>query len=1522
MGKIQRNFVQGKMNKSVDERLVPNGQYIDALNVRLGSTENSEIGSVENSKGNTPLTTLNFSEDLSNQAKCIGAYEDGANQTIYWFVHDPAFTVGATGKIDMIVSYDVEFDSLTYHVISMDDATGNQKTILNFNPTYLIHSINKVEDMLFFTDNYNPPRFINVKRNYPIPIGNVDQITAESLLVIKKPPIISPPISMYNGAGENTFLENKILCFAYRYEYGDNDFSATSQWSKPAFIPKTFGLSSSDYTNEGMENSRNGVEITFNTGGPLVKGVEVLFKNSGDSVIKVIDNFNKSEYGYVDNQDVTITFDSNQIFTVLPTDQIGRLYDNVPLKAVTQTLMGNRLIYGNYFEQYNLVDYQGVAVDLDYTIELKSEDIGSFDLTETKISSDYTFDSTSGTQSVADSAVTIDLTEMNLVAGGLLEMDIIFQHAQFTGSGGPSAQTSSTNISFSFNLVLNYPNAFALATSTEFINTVGTSSTVSTIANSCTGSTWTDTWNCDMPNNLDTYFAYNSGITPEAYPNVGPINIITDPTNVNIFTLQFPAMAWSDCDASSCTPTNIVYEYFKISTVQATYREKGETESLHSDFDYAVGIVYMDDFNRSSTALLAPNASLHVPCSEAERKNRVEVSIPSNMKPPYWAHRYKFVLKPTNTTYNTIYANIFFNDPATSATYILLEGENNEKVSEGQRLRVKADTNGALQRCAYATILEKKSQAAGFITIPSSIGSGNTVDIPAGTYAKVIANDFTTVALNQDGTAASDLAIIEIDRTTYTDSGGNSVFNAVGVNVLDTTTSLYVDYDIPQGTRITMFIKFTRLGPGGGNGNCERRIYTLDFNFTSSQTYANFADWFNGDNIQQYLDDGTWVGGGSPAAAAPTNEYDSTLFTAAFAGTPNSIEAAMSANYVTINKYKFVRSSTDNGLYFCCTGTESCSGLFSKKKRRSTAEVQFVIFRAESTLIFETEPQEALPDVFYEGDQSYPILNPGLTNARHGGGTAQQIADGNVNQTDSVSGLIKSTLFNCYAFGNGAESYKILDRVGGAELSPGNRVTTVSNQNYREMHRFADLTYSGRFSDESNVNRLNEFNLSTSNFKVLEDSFGSVQKLFGRETDVLVLQQDKISYVLAGKNLLSDSTGGGQIASVPEILGTQIARVEEYGISNNPESFVCYGSEKYFTDSKRGAVILLSGVSAKAEKLNVVSEMGMRGWFRDLFINSFNTQKLGGYDPYMNEYVLSSNCIELPVSPQVENCGIQLTYSKLTASNTPRNLTVELGQPLGEVTITYTAPMLAAGLTFKIDATYDGTTGTTGDVTTSGTLTFQKNNLQVNTAAISLTVGDVGSTGNEINNLEVGISCPSPDTITVKAIVITTDANAGLLIRRGYNYNDGSVTLPSTSEQIIMVSGTSSPLVSSFTSITGFQGINSIPTNASTVQMYTLKKPDDTYTFDPTSDRFGYLRSATNYNNNSTDMNNLLTAITTASNWLTTNQSQAPGKYYADFTMPSTTDDYLYLVYDLRTTTNVSLCYSNTSFNDACCGCS
>ena len=55
MPKFTRNFTAGKMNKTFDERVVPNGEYIDAMNVRMGSTENSEFGVIENTRFNTKV---------------------------------------------------------------------------------------------------------------------------------------------------------------------------------------------------------------------------------------------------------------------------------------------------------------------------------------------------------------------------------------------------------------------------------------------------------------------------------------------------------------------------------------------------------------------------------------------------------------------------------------------------------------------------------------------------------------------------------------------------------------------------------------------------------------------------------------------------------------------------------------------------------------------------------------------------------------------------------------------------------------------------------------------------------------------------------------------------------------------------------------------------------------------------------------------------------------------------------------------------------------------------------------------------------------------------------------------------------------------------------------------------------------------------------------------------------------------------------------------------------------------------
>ena len=70
------------MNKDVDERLVPNGEYTDALNIRVTNTDDSDSGTVQNEKGNTKLTRIN----VSGNPRCIGSVSDEANEQIYWFV--------------------------------------------------------------------------------------------------------------------------------------------------------------------------------------------------------------------------------------------------------------------------------------------------------------------------------------------------------------------------------------------------------------------------------------------------------------------------------------------------------------------------------------------------------------------------------------------------------------------------------------------------------------------------------------------------------------------------------------------------------------------------------------------------------------------------------------------------------------------------------------------------------------------------------------------------------------------------------------------------------------------------------------------------------------------------------------------------------------------------------------------------------------------------------------------------------------------------------------------------------------------------------------------------------------------------------------------------------------------------------------------------------------------------------------------------------------------------------------------
>jgi len=1283
MANLVRNFIKGRMNKSVDERLVPDGEYIDALNIRMGSTEDSEIGAVENTKGNTQLTTLVYPDTgdaLSDDATCIGSYADGAEETIYWFVHDPSFTaVGATGKLDMIVSYNMRSDLLTYHVVSIDDPTDptDTRTTLNFNPQYLITGVDLVDDLLFFTDDYNPPRRINVTKAYPEPLAYVDSgLLADDILVIKRPPVDAPEVETQILDGDrNNYMEDRLICFAYRYEYEDGEYSATSQFSSPAFVSKDFNFTPESFLNEGMENLINSCEVTVRTGSALVKGIDILFKEMDDSIIRVIEKVDKATAALADNSDYTITFDKSKIFTLLPESEILRLYDNVPRFAKAQTMMGNRLVYGNYVEGYDLIDENDQPIKFGYQVF------------ETRV-------------------------------------------------------------------------------------------------------------------------------------NLSP-------------------------DDNDGKPLR----------------------SLHSNRSYEIGIIYMDDFNRSSTVLVNFGNDIQLPCASSIYSNGIQVQIPAAMRAPYWATRYKLAIKADRDLYETIYTNIV--EEFQGHAYFLLEAENAAKVEEGDRYIVKRDASGPMTTCAYATVLEKKAYAA------DELGTGSV----GGTYMKILPDFNATL----DG---NNLFLGRQSAGTNGGSDQNSITTGAGTFPVlvycgtgataptgqEFETDATAGPTIPAGSRIKLEMNFVR--EGRGDAGCETRTMEFELDFVVQNDHDYIFEWFDDptEGVQDAIE--SQIGfSGDPDEAIPSNACYNT--TTATGGGSYLMTASTSTNQI---RFYTDNVTTPTDISFIAIGTNRCTGGFgsgSSPNRRSRINATWTIIKANGTFVFETEPTDAQPDLWYESDESFQIVTDPDDVRRYRANTQDQTA--------SLPAIIDTSFFNCISYGNGVESYKIRDSVSGKPITLGNRVSTVSAQDYKEIRRFADLTYSGVYNDETNVNKLNEFNLGLLNFKPLEDSYGPVEKLFGRRTDILTLQEDKISYVLAGKNLLTDTTGESVVASVPEVLGTQVARVEDFGISNNPESFAEWGPHKFFTDAKRGSVIHLYG-DGQNEKLEVISENGMRSWFRDEFIESFNTQKLGGYDPYMNEYVLASNEVFLPGEEPCIECNTVQTFLLTSAGE---SYCVDLGNVVGNATVSYNVVQASGTDSAVITASYDGTdtdSGTIGDGS-SGSFTINKDEVDVTSADVSISY-----TGTERFVVQVIVKCPQVNNVTVVLATLSRPEEANLTIHSQYQWSSGDFTSPVSSTPVKFIDDTPAPLVSSWVEIEDAQGSNLVPTDGSDITMIYNRIFPDNYTL-RTSDRFRLLRSNTRYIE--ADVVNLLADPAV----IDVTPTGAQPEYTGDFTMPST-GDYLYLIWD------------------------
>ena len=1502
---VTTNFVLGRMNKSVDERLLPPGEYVDAMNVRLGSTETTEIGAVENSRGNTQLTTLEFGNiNISSNAVCIGAYEDGANETIYWFVHDPLFD-GKAKPLDLIVSFNTQLNQLRYHVITYD--------VLSFDPKFLITGVDKIENLLFFTDDKNPPRRINVNENYPFPVGTVDQIEEEDISVVLKPPgfedavgdtpLPAPTFTLLQAAGGENYIKDRFISFAYRYRYKNGEYSATSLFTNPAFQPGNFRFDTRNYDNSGMQNNFNAARVQFSTGSDRVTEIDLLYKDSNTNTIYVIERFKKEDFGWGDNQHQEYVFTNSKIYSVIGSDELLRLYDNVPLKAQAQTIMSNRLMYGNYTDGFDITNESGQDIAINFDTALITEDLDFITLPVATLSNGiaYTINASAST-TIPNSTATFDLSEIadKLKAGAEFTFDIRFEHAAINGTtatncyvANNSFQSADTTISATVVLTQDYVSVFDFLTSTDFENAIGTveGTNFEPIATAADGFSLTDRFNAALvaPQNqcnfTKTLSSVNDSTNQQGFR-------LTTSAGSNSFTIQMLAMKYTSTDQGQNTE---LYEYFRVIRTRAAFTADSDKSTLHSNRDFEVGIVYLDEYARASTVLVSEYNTVFVPPENSVLKNKIQVSLQNYA--PSWAKKYKFVVKPSKSGYESIFVNFFYNNPFDNVTHFKLDGDNQNKVKTGDKLIVKKDADGALTSLVEATVLAVEAQSSNFLNASQELGANS--EQLAGLYMQLKVSGFNA-SIKED-------SIIDYGEYKRSSKNDNDCRNDWTVSyplyTYDSTNQTTTNYTIPGGSVIDLKFGFNR---NSNNYGAPTRRAIFEKTFVAGQDYTDFRDWFTDTNIDlNNLNEADGV-------QDEIMFFDGAVLTRAGGGGIDPQDADSTAKnafnlpctgapfQMNIGFIQDTPGDVNSPLFFGvrCTG-KGVDGIVGDRSMASFVEI--VVQRADSTLVFETQPADAAEGIFFDASEAFDIVrdNSGV-HLHQSGGTD----DGQQNQTLTQDAVINLNFMDCYAFGNGVESYKILDRLAGRSVVMGQRALAVSNQDFKEADRFASITYSGRFSFTSGVNNLNEFNLGLVNFQDLETSFGPIMKLHGRETDILCLQEDKISYVQVGKDLLSDAIGGGAVVSTPLVLGKQIARIEEYGISFNPESFVQWGNYMYFTDAKRLAVLRLGSAGQVGADLSIISDTGMRSWFRDQFITRLNTQKLGGFDPYMDEYVLSINDKEVPVPDPQLACGVEINLSAIT---TAKEFTFVFGNIIGQGTINYNITGTAV-----ITVLWNGVTTSSGSVSGSGSFTWNKTATSPSTAKITVT-----PTGSA--NVTFTPSCIPEVNITVIKALLNSPNDATKTTHLEYSWSDGVTFSPVDSDLGVLT--TNSSTFSEYFSQTGVRSQGVFPYDGVDLTIRLNKVNNDTYDFIFPSDNFKYHSSNTLYANTVADVNTLLGLATTIPNSDVTNPS--PGLHQAtvsNLSLPIN-NQYLYIIYDLRTITGQQLCYDSDSASEACCDC-
>ena len=357
---LPKTFVTDK-----DERLIKPGEMVEAQNVTIVERGEGSDFVIKTMAGNTSATPKTTADGIQGSVEVIGQVADDQRGFLYVFVKGTS-----DSNLDAIYQYN-ESDTTYKEVLKTSRFSFRSGSVSFVKADVLNKSFQRdgnIQTVLYFTDNINPPRKINVDRalsgEYDNNLFTADDF--DTALGAMRCASVKPPTFAFDtdtNTTDNNFEQNAMQ-FATQIVYKDGEVSTLSPYSKLA-ISQAAVYGGIEDANFGVARSTQNVCLInhqIDNDFPDMEKVRILARSGNTGSFFVVDEFDpKVDLRRNINATNTVVYDASTrqykffndgVGKLVPDSESQKLYDNVPQKAGAQSITASRLMYGDYEEGY------------------------------------------------------------------------------------------------------------------------------------------------------------------------------------------------------------------------------------------------------------------------------------------------------------------------------------------------------------------------------------------------------------------------------------------------------------------------------------------------------------------------------------------------------------------------------------------------------------------------------------------------------------------------------------------------------------------------------------------------------------------------------------------------------------------------------------------------------------------------------------------------------------------------------------------------------------------------------------------------------------------------------------------------------------------------------------------------------------------------------------------------------------------------------------------------------------------